>query len=152
MEKASLLIVNHLDHTISTPINNANIILVCLHTIRHEPLENRRTQPFLFNNYIQLPPQNALSFHVHGLHVIDHNCHDLMINRVINHTRHGHPSLNTLYVIKHHPHILLIIIHLYSLDHIKFKHSSINGHLEQINFVLSPLTKKPIVFNIIITK
>jgi len=37
MEKASPLFVNHLHHRISIPINNLNNILVCLHTIHHEP-------------------------------------------------------------------------------------------------------------------
>jgi hypothetical protein len=46
MEKAHPLFVNHLDCRISNSINNVNNILVCLHIIRHEPLENGRTQPF----------------------------------------------------------------------------------------------------------
>jgi hypothetical protein len=106
MEKVSLLFVNYLDHRISSLINNANNIPICLHTIYNEPLENGRTQPFPFNNCIQLPPQNALSFRVLGLHVIDRNHHDLPIDRVINVIGHGRPSLNMFYMIKHHPHIL----------------------------------------------
>ncbi len=104
MEKTCSFFVNHLHYRISSPINNVDNILVCLRTICHEPLENGRTQPFFFNNH--LPPYNALSFYVLRLHVIDHNCHDLTIDRVINVTCHGYPSLNMFYVIKHHPRIL----------------------------------------------
>jgi hypothetical protein len=46
MEKTSQLFVNHLHYKISSPINNSNNILVCLHTIHHEPLKNGHTQPF----------------------------------------------------------------------------------------------------------
>jgi hypothetical protein len=52
MEKASPLFVNHLHHRISIPINNLNNILVCLHTIHHEPFKNECTQPFLLNNCV----------------------------------------------------------------------------------------------------
>jgi hypothetical protein len=96
MEKIGSLFVNHFHHRISSPINNVNNIPICLCTIHHEPLENKHTQPFLFNNYIQLFPKNALSFRVLKLHVIKHNCHDLTIDRVINMIGHGRPSLNTI--------------------------------------------------------
>jgi hypothetical protein len=43
MEQVGLFFVNHLHQRISNPINNANIILICLHTICHEPLENKHT-------------------------------------------------------------------------------------------------------------
>ncbi len=49
-------------YRISNPINNVNNILVYLHTIHHEPLENEWTQPFPLNNCIQFPPHNALNF------------------------------------------------------------------------------------------
>ncbi len=109
MEKTCPLFINHLHHRISSPINNVNNIIICLGTIRHEPFENGRIQPFLLNNCVQLPPHNALHFGVLKLHVIDCNRHDLIIDQVINMTSHGHPSLNTLYVIEHHPNILQII-------------------------------------------
>jgi hypothetical protein len=64
MEKTHSFFVNHLHCKIFNPINNVNIILVCLCTIYHEPFENKHTQPFLLNNYVQLPPENALNFHV----------------------------------------------------------------------------------------
>jgi hypothetical protein len=50
-------------------------------------------------------------------------------------TKYGnsHPSLNMLYVIKHHKHILQIITYLHLLNQIEFGHNSIDGHLEQIN-------------------
>ncbi len=70
MGKTRPLFVNHLHYRISSPINNLNNILVCLHTIHHKPLENGRTQPFLFNNYIQLPPKNALNFHYEKLRML----------------------------------------------------------------------------------
>jgi hypothetical protein len=52
MEKASSLFVNHLHYKISNPINNSNNIMVCLHTIHHEPLKNGHTQPILLNNCV----------------------------------------------------------------------------------------------------
>ncbi len=58
MKKTHFFFVNHLDHRISNPINNVNNIPICLHIIRHEPLENGRIQPFLLNNYVKLPPHN----------------------------------------------------------------------------------------------
>jgi hypothetical protein len=70
MEKTHLLFVNHVHHRISSPINNANNILICLGTICHEPFENGCIQPFFFNNCVQLPPDNALCFNVLKLHVI----------------------------------------------------------------------------------
>ncbi len=79
VERLSPMFVNHLHRKISSPINNVSIIPICLHTICHEPLENGRTQTFLFNNCIQLPPPNALNFRVLRLHVINRNCHDLSI-------------------------------------------------------------------------
>jgi hypothetical protein len=60
MEKTRPLFVNHLECRISSPINNANNIPICLHTICHEPFENKYTRPFLLNNCLQLPcPQIA---------------------------------------------------------------------------------------------
>ncbi len=109
MEKIGLCFVKHLDYRIYSPINNVNNIPVCLHTICREPFENGYTQPFSLNNSIQLPPQNAFNFCVLGFHVKNHNCHDLTIDQVVNVTCHGRPSLNTLYVIEHHPHILEIV-------------------------------------------
>jgi len=43
MENTHLPFVNHFYYRISSPINNVNNILVCLHTICHEPLENEHT-------------------------------------------------------------------------------------------------------------
>ncbi len=102
MEKTCPLFVNHLDHKISSFINNPNNIPVCLHTICHKPFKHKCTQPFLLTNYLQCHLQHALNFHVLGLHVTNCNHHDLIIDRVINVISHGHPSLNSLYVIKHH--------------------------------------------------
>ncbi len=116
MEKASPLFVNHFHHRIFSPINNANIIPICLCTIRHEPLENMHTQPFLLNNNVQLPPQNALKFYVLKLHVINYNPHDLIIYKVVNVLGHGRPSLNMFYMIEHHQHILQIITWLHLLN------------------------------------
>lgn len=152
LEKIGPLIVNHLDNRNSSPLNNVNNIPICLCTIRHEPLENGCTQPFLLNNYVQLPPQNALNFYVFKLHVIDHNYHDLVVHQVINMRSHGRPSLNSFYMIEHHPYILQIITQLLSLDHIKYGCNSTNKHLEQINFLPNLLTRKTIVLNIIVTK
>ncbi len=92
------------------------------------------------------------AFCVLGLHVTNHNRHNLTIKQVINKTSHGHPSLNTLYVIKHHARILQIIFRLHSPDKIKYEHSSINIHLEQINLLPSLLTMKTIVLNVFVTK
>jgi hypothetical protein len=39
MEKASPFFVNHFHYKISNPINNSNNIMVCLHTIRMNPLK-----------------------------------------------------------------------------------------------------------------
>ncbi len=64
---------------------------------------------------------------------------------------HGHPPLNT-YVIEHHPRILKILTQLHSLDKIKSKHNSIDGHLEQINLMPNLLIKKIIILNIIVTR
>jgi hypothetical protein len=50
-----------------------------------------------------------MNFHVFELHVTNYNHHDLAIDRVGNVTGHG-PSLNTLYMIEHHPRILKIVI------------------------------------------
>jgi hypothetical protein len=107
MEQVGPLFVNHFHRRISSPINNA-IILICLHTICHEPFENKQTFPF--NNCIQFFPHNTLNFSVLELHITNRNHHDLVIDRVINMISHGRPSLNTLYVIKHHPRILKILI------------------------------------------
>jgi hypothetical protein len=52
----------------------------------------------------------------------------------------SHPSLNMLYMIKHHKHILHIITQLHLLNQIEFGRSSIDGHLEQMN--LLPLEEK----------
>jgi hypothetical protein len=131
VERLSPMFVNHLHHKISSPINNVSIIPICSHTICHEPFENGHTQTFLLNNYIQLPPPNALNFRVLGLHVINHNCHDLSIDRIVNIMGHGCPSLNTLYMIEHHPRILKIITRLDLLDEIKFGHNSISNILNK---------------------
>jgi hypothetical protein len=61
---------------------------------------------------------------------------------------HGRPSLNWFSMIEHHPHILQIIIWLHSSDHIKSRHSSTNGHLEQINLLPNLLTMKTIVLDV----
>jgi hypothetical protein len=150
MEKTRLFFVNHLHHRIS-PINNVNNIIICLGIICHEPFENGHIQPFIFNNCIHLPPDNTLCFSVLKLHVIDCNCHDL-IDRVINVTNHSRPSLNTLYVIKHHRNILQIITKLHSLNQIESKGNSIGGHFEQINFLPGLLTKKTTALKIGITR
>jgi hypothetical protein len=71
-----------------------------------------------------------LSFHVLGLHVTNCNYHDLIIDWVINMIDHSRPSLNTFYVIEHHPCNLQIITRLHSPNQIKFKCNSINEHLE----------------------
>ncbi len=113
MEKVGLLFINHLHRRISNPINNANNIPICLCIIFHEPLESNRTQSFPLNNYIELLPEDTLNFHVLGLHVTNDNCHDLAIEWVINVTGHGRPSLNTFYVIEHHPQILKIVTWLH---------------------------------------
>ncbi len=52
IEKARPIFVNHLDRRISSPINNANNILICLPIIHHEPFENGCTQHFLLINCI----------------------------------------------------------------------------------------------------
>jgi hypothetical protein len=68
MEKVGPLFVNHLDHKISSFINNPNNIPICLHTIRHKPFKHKCTQPFLLTNYLQCCLQHALNFRVLGLH------------------------------------------------------------------------------------
>jgi len=152
MEKTSALFVNHLDWKISNPIKNANNIPICFCIIRHEPLENKCTQPFILNNYIKLLPHNALSFCVFRLHVTNHNHHDFIINQVVNMIGHDHPSLNTFYTIEHHPRILQIVTQLHSLNQIESRRNSSDGHLEQINLLPNLLTKKIVVLNIVITR
>jgi hypothetical protein len=93
-----------------------------------------------------------LSFCVLKLHVINRNCHDLSIDQIVNMIGHGCPSLNTLYMIEHHPHILKIVTRSDSPNEIKFGRNSIVRHHKQINLLPSLLTKKTIVLNIVITR
>jgi hypothetical protein len=95
---------------------------------------------------------NALSFCVFRLHVINHNCHDFITNQVINVTGHGHPSLNTIYITKHHPCILEIIIQLHPSNQIKSRWNSIDKHLEHINLMPNLLTRKTYFLNIVVTR
>jgi hypothetical protein len=67
-------------------------------------------------------------------------------------TGHGRPSLNTFFFIEHHPCILQIITQLHLWDQTKTRHSSIDGHLEQINLLPSLLTMKTTILNIVVTK
>jgi len=112
MEKTHSFFINHFHRKIFNPINNVNIILVCLRTIHHEPFENKHTQPFFLNNYVQLPPENALNFHVFRLHVTDCNRHHLTIDWVVNVTSHGHPSLNMFFLDRTSSMQIIIRLHL----------------------------------------
>jgi hypothetical protein len=90
-------------------------ILICLGTIYHEPFEIWICDTFFQNNGIQVLQKDTLGSNVVQLHVADNNKHYFVIDKVIDMASHGHPTLNTFDMIKHHPQIFQITPRLHSL-------------------------------------
>lgn len=108
----SLLII----FTMRSLVNNINNIPIFLGIICHEPLEIEICYTFIYNNCIQLPPNNTLGFHILSLHVVDSNKHYFVVDQVIDMASHSCPTLNMFDMIKHHIGILQITPELHLFD------------------------------------
>jgi len=115
-----VLLINHLDKSISLTIDNSNHIPIGLCIINHESFETWFWKTMFQHRFIKFCPHDLLNFNVLKLHVTNHYGHHFTISKTMNMANHNYLASNMLHIIKHDPRVLQIPYRLHLCEKAHF--------------------------------